>query len=369
MNFPPEIVAMITHYTGDIIVAQVLRKYMSKQIYRQILLTKRKILIYGQVQSGKTAAIMDVLENPVYTGITKIIIIQNTLLVLNQYKERLASANIDHQIFQLKSATYHSDVIVLMNNSHRYKHYLNSVKTNPQKYIVLMDEADAYKNGTHPLAEGAIHEYYVTATPLHKNYEPGYFNHIQRVDEHQNYQGLTNVNITYQPNNDELEAIAKFYADTQETSGIMLINTFRYVNEMQRAGMYFSTLFPQITFVALNTKRKIYKNGTVRKIKQKSISKIIDKLAESQHIVFIANRLSLRGLSYTSGTYARHLTHQFSDLNRKSDTNRLQRMRIFGIYGDQQQVQLMLPENNRRIVQRLIHRLDVQPELNRTFTM
>ena len=369
MNFPPEIVAMITHYTGDIIVAQVLRKYMSKQIYRQILLTKRKILIYGQVQSGKTAAIMDVLENPVYTGITKIIIIQNTILVLNQYKERLANANIDHQIVQLKSTTYTSDVIVLMNNGHRYKHYLNSVKTNPEKYIVLMDEADAYKNGTHPLAEGAIHEYYVTATPLHENYKAAYFNHIQRVDEHQNYQGLRNVAITYQDNNDEQQAIAKFYADTQDTSGIMLINTFSYVKVMRRAAIKFSLIFPQITFVALNTKRKVYQNGTVRKIKQKSISKIIDTLSDSPHIVFIANRLSLRGLSYTSGNYARHLTHQFSDLKRKSDTNRLQRMRIFGIYTEQEPVKLMLPEYNRRIINRLMQKLEVNPELNRNFAM
>lgn len=369
MNFPPEIVAMITLYTGDIVVAEVLRKYMTKQIYRNILLTKRRILIYGQVQSGKTAAIMDVLVNPLYTGITKIIIIQNTLLVLNQYKERLTNANIHHQIVQLKSTTYHSDVIILMNNTYRYKHYLNSVKTNSQNYIVLMDECDSYANGTHPLAEKAIHEYFITATPLHQNYKPEYFNHIQHIDPNQNYQGIKNVNITYQPTATEEIAIQTFYTDTQDTNGIMLINSIAYVAEMNAAANYFSIMYPTITFVTLNTTRKVYKEGKSKKIKHKSITKIIDTLSDSPHIVFIANRLSLRGLSYTSGNYTRHLTHQYSDLKQKTNTNRLQRMRIFGIYADQEPVHLMLPENNRKIVKKLIEKLDIKQQLNRAFTM
>jgi len=361
---PPELIAIITLYTGDRIVAWTLRKFMTPEVYRTILLTKRRILIYGQVQSGKTEAIMDVIKNPLYTGITKIVIIQNSLLVLNQYRDRFSNSGIQFQDINKQTKIIESDVIVLMNNQFRYKQYMNAANQ-PQKYILLMDESDAY--GTHTLSKNAIHEYYVTATPHNSLYKtPQFFHRIHNIDPPKKYQGLAEIDIKYQ--DEPLQKIvAQFQSDTP--NGMMLINSFQYITEMQAIAKLLSALFPKIAFVTLNHKRRLYIGNHERILRKSSISKIIDLLKDAPHIVFIANRMSLRGLSYTSSDYTRHLTHQYSDLRNKSVTNALQRMRIFGIYKDQTPVKLILPSDNKKIVNKMMGALDVDYELNRMFVM
>lgn len=361
---PAEILAIITLYTGDRVVAWVLRNHLPEHIYRAILLTKRRVLIYGQVQSGKTAEIMDVVQRPLYNHLRKIIIVQNSLLVLNQYCDRLAAAQIQFQIVHNRTRAITEDVVLLMNNAKRTQYYLNAQKEN-KNYVLIMDEADAY--GKHILADEAVHEYYVTATPHNVLYKtPEFFHRIHRIDPPPLYQGLEQVNITYDDNTID-QIVAKFQQDTPE-GGMMLINSFKYVVEMQTIASLLSKQFSDIHFVTLNYHRKIFIGGKSFKIKRKkTIANIIDMLKSAPHVVFIANRMSLRGLSYVSGNYARHLTHQYSDLRDKSVTNALQRMRIFGIYRDQIPIQLILPSDNHRIVSKMYANLDVDFDINRWF--
>lgn len=361
---PTEILALITLYSGDRAVAWVLRNYLPEHIYKAILLTKRRVLIYGQVQSGKTAKIMDILQQPLYNHLTKIVVIQNSLLVLNQYRDRLTAAHIQFQIVHNKTRAITEDVVLLMNNSKRTKYYLEAQKEN-KKYVLIMDEADAY--GKHILADEAVHEYYVTATPHNVLYEtPEFFHRIQQIDPPPLYQGLQQVNITY--NDDTIDKIvAKFQQDTPE-GGMMLINSIKYVAEMQTIAALLSKQFANISFVSLNSQRKLFIAGKTFKIKRKkTIANIIDMLNTSSHIVFIANRMSLRGLSYVSGNYTRHLTHQYSDLQNKTLTNALQRMRIFGIYRDQKPIHLILPSDNQKIVYKMYDNLEVDFDINRSF--
>jgi hypothetical protein len=339
---------------------------MTPEVYRSILLTKRRILIYGQVQSGKTKAIMEVIENTLYTGITKIVVIQNSLLVLNQYRDRLKAAKIQFQIIDNTTKTVEKEVVILMNNQYRNKHY-NNIADKPQKYILIMDESDAY--GQHQLAENAIHEYYVTATPHHKDYKtPEFFHRIQYIDPPEQYQGLIDINIQYDDSSLG-QIVGQFINETTETGGMMLINSFSYVAEMQYNAKMLSQLFPKIAFVTLNSKRRLYVGKYERNIRSKSISKIIDKLQNAKQIVFIANRMSLRGLSYTSSDFRRHLTHQYSDLLKKDVTRGLQRMRIFGIYNDQKQVKLILPTDNYKKVNKMRAALEVNYDMNRWFVL
>jgi hypothetical protein len=363
---PSELLALITLYTGDRVVASVLRQYMTPEVYRSILLTKRRILIYGQVQSGKTAAIMDVIENPLYTGITKIVVIQNSLLVLNQYRARLKAATIPFQVIDKSTRSVDKEVVILMHNQYRNKHY-NNIIDKPQKYIVIMDESDSY--GTHQLAENAIHEYYVTATPHHPLYKiPDFFHRIQNIDPPEQYQGLEDVNIQYDDSSVG-QIVGQFINETSQSGGIMLINCFRLVAEMQFTAKMLSQIFPKIAFVTLNSKRRLYIGQNECAIRCRSISKIIDKLRDAKQIVFIANRMSLRGLSYTSSDYSRHLTHQYSDLLNKNVTISLQRMRIFGIYNDQKQVKLILPTNNYKTIHKMRAALEVHYDVNRWFVI
>jgi hypothetical protein len=291
--------------------------------------------------------------------------VQNSLLVLNQYRERLTAAHIQFQIVHNKTKAITEDVVLLMNNAKRTQYYLNADKKEDKKYVLIMDEADAY--GKHILADQAVHEYYVTATPHNKLYKlPEFFHRIKRIDPPSLYQGLEQVNITY--NDDTIDQIvAKFQQDTPE-SGMMLINSYKYVVEMQTIAALLSKKFKNIHFVTLNYHRKLFIAGKSFKIKRKkTIANIIDMLNSASHIVFIANRMSLRGLSYVSGNYARHLTHQYSDIRDKNVTNAFQRMRIFGIYSDQKPIQLILPSDNCDIVSKMYTNIEIDFEINRWF--
>jgi hypothetical protein len=358
---PPELIDIITFYTGDYVVAWVLRHYLTPSVYTDISLTKRRVLIYGQVQSGKTAAMMDVLHQPLYTNIPKIIVIQNSLLVLQQYCDRFTQAQIPLQIITKDTKTITSNVLLLINNQHRYTHYCK-IANRPTKYILLMDEADAY--GQHALSKDALHEYYVTATPHHSYYKkPKFFHRIIRIKTPEFYQGLRNIQLEYDDSPIQ-EIVARF---RKEPTGMMLINSYRYVSEMSKLAKTLTKKFPRICFVTLNTKRTLYLNKVTYKLRKKPITKIIDLLEDATHIVFISNRMSLRGLSYTSSNYTRHLTHQYSDLANKSVTNSLQRMRLFGIYRDQHPVKLILPTNNEEKIQKMKQALEINYDVCRWF--
>jgi len=335
MKLNQDIIGRIVEYSGDRVALWALREYMDQRLYNNLRLYKRRHLIYGQVQAGKTASIIDAIKNPLYDGLHKIVILQNSLLVMKQYLQRLRSEGIDFQIVNRETQRIDKEVILLMNNKSRYARFsrmFNVVGKPLKKYVIFMDESDSYHKGQHPLADSAAHEYYVTATPFHKLYKsPGFFHAIHNVETSPQYKGLNNIIIEY--NDASVTTIVRqFYEDVRkrQDKGMMLINAFRKVKEMVEIGIALSQTFKQIVFVTLNCERRIISNGISHKIKSQPISELIDSLNEAKYIVFIANRMSLRGLSYCSSDYTRHLTHQYSDLTFGTVTNALQRMRLFG---------------------------------------
>jgi hypothetical protein len=292
---------------------------------------------------------------------------------MNQYLHRLRSAGIDFQIVNRKTQTIEKDVILLMNNKSRYARFLKAFNIDrpSKKYVLFMDESDSYSRGQHPLATSSVHEYYVTATPFHKLYKtPGFFHTIHRVETSQQYKGLNNITIEY--NDASVTTIVhQFYEEVSKRGegekGMMLINAFQKVTEMVDIGLALSQKFKEIVFVTLNCERKIIFRGKSRKLKPQPISDLIDLLNDKgeKYIVFIANRMSLRGLSYCSSDYTRHLTHQYSDLSLVSVTSALQRMRLFGKYIDNHPIKLIVPSSNQKMIEKMFDNLDLKFEINR----
>jgi hypothetical protein len=367
-----DIIGHIVEYSGDRVVLWTLRKYLDPHLYNDILLHKRRILIYGEVQSGKTAAIIDALQLPIYEKISKIIVIQNSLLVLSQYKQRMEDSNISYQVIDKDTQSIYADVVLLMNNKMRYNMFMNvEGKFQSQKYIIFMDESDSYMGGRHPLANNAVHEYYVTATPQHKLYHTdGFFHSVRKLAHTRYYKGLHNIKIEY--DDSSIINIVRNFKEEVDT-GMMLINAYKRVNEMISVGVLLSNEFDDIVFVTLNTNRRIIFKGVHRKlhssIQNMSISEIIDRLSPAKYIVFIANRMSLRGLSYCSSDYSRHLTHQYSNLRQGTITNSLQRMRLFGKYVDDAPLKLILPSNNHNRINAMYELLDINFNVCREFTL
>jgi hypothetical protein len=373
MKLSPDIIGRIVEFSGDRVALWTLRNYIDPRLYNNLRLYKRRHLIYGEVQSGKTAGIIGAIQNPLYSGIHKIIILQNSLLVMSQYLSRLHSAGIDFQMVNRKTKRIEKDVILLMNNKSRYSQFLslvNSAERPIQKYVLFMDESDSYNRGQHPLAAEAVHEYYVTATPFHRLYRStGFFHTIHNVESSPHYKGLNNITIEY---NDApvITIVRQFYQDVhkRQDKGMMLINAFRKVKEMVNVGISLSKEFKEIVFVTLNCERRIIYDGVVHKLKPQPISELIDSLNQAKYVVFIANRMSLRGLSYCSSDYTRHLTHQYSDLTFGTVTNALQRMRLFGKYIDNNPIKLILPSSNQKMIDKMFENLDMKFDICREFS-
>jgi hypothetical protein len=367
-----DVMGEIVQFTGDRVVLWTLRNHLDTDVYNFILLHKRRILIYGQVQSGKTAAILDAIQKPLYDKLHKIIVIQNSLLVLKQYQQRLTEAGFDYQVIDHKTRDIHANIVILMNNRARYDRFLKYIKYNTFKYVLFMDEVDSYEGGSHPFAAGAIHEYYVTATPFRRSYKtPHFFSTVQRVSESPEYKGLRNVTVEHD------DAPIAFIVDkfTRTDTGMLLINAHSRVEKMKSLANELTHRFRDVPIVLLTTERRIFYDGKVDdtytgSLATKPISVIIDRLNSFPHIIFIANRMSLRGLSYCSSDYRRHLTHQYSDFRKGiSVSNSLQRMRLLGKYKDHVPLKLIVPWNNEAKIEKMFNSLDTQFEISREFTI
>jgi len=352
--FSLDIYTKIALFTGERTILDVMysKNMIEPEVYNHIHYFG-KILIHGKVQSGKTAAIIDVIQNPVYNEYKKILIIQNTLLVLNQYISRLTSVGIDFQVVDNKTQEITADVVILMNNKYRREKYKKIGKTT-EKYIVILDECDVYFS--HELCKGASCEYYVTATPYISKYI-GFFDRVIELNADDDYHGFANINIEYLPQLHMSDmVVTKFMQDTQQ--GLLLMNDLTKTDKMQLRCRRLSRIFKGVPFICLNSRKRLFMNGNESLLRKRSICHIIDIFKTNPHIVIVANRLSLRGLSYTSSDYTRHITHQYSKYkysDRRNLTNYIQKMRIFGKYKNRPNLTLMVSEMCEKVVNKMIN--------------
>ncbi|NDC95018.1 hypothetical protein EB118_14875 [bacterium] len=314
MRLPVELLDYIVQLSDDYQVADALKGYISQYVIDNI---NKNVLVFGAVQGGKTNMIMSIIQG---TGGLKVLVIQNSLLVLKQYCERLDNKSICYQVINANTKCITSDVLIVMANCYRYKYFADVVTHN--KYTLILDEADQVYH-TCPL--GGNKTYYVTATPqrLHRHIA---FDKVIQVPKHPNYYGVEKLSITQMHLDD---AIMDFTRTS--TPGMMLINNLSSIYEMKACAQHVSRNF-RVPVVVLSTEKILYSNSNVTNFpKGSSITSIIDKLVHHTHIVFIAHRLSNRGLSYTSSDYTRHLTCQYT--NPKTNlTIFMQSLRILGIY-------------------------------------
>jgi len=187
------------------------------------------------------------------------------------------------------------------------------------------------------------------------------------------YKGLRNVAVEYDDGPIASSIVDKFVRTTD--TGMLLINAHSRVQKMKSLADELTHMFRDVPIVLLTTERRIYYDGKVdntytASLATKPISVIIDRLNSYPHIIFIANRMSLRGLSYCSSDYTRHLTHQYSDF-RKGITvsNSLQRMRLLGKYKDHAPLKLIVPWSNETKIVKMLNSLDTQFEISREFTV
>ena len=356
-KLPVEIMDRIVSYTGDARVANVLKGHITQYTLDSM---EKNVLIYGDVQCGKTAEIIKYInENSMEK---KVLVIQNSLLVLKQYEQRFKSQNIDYQIIDKNTKEITKNLVLILNNKYRYSYFK---KIEPRKYILILDESDQTILSC-PLKKSInlrkiVH---VTATPFNKVV---YDNCIQ-VPRHQDYYGVGDLNVNLNTEDNEIDYVNKF---KRSETGIMLINKYSYVTQMVSCANTLANRFVDTPIVLLTSEKTLYLHNTKKILKFKSISKIIDSLKEHKHIIFIANRLSHRGLSYVSSDYTRHLTWQITKI-RQNKTSFLQSLRILGIYKSKNNsekrldLQLVISDYEEKLFQKhldFINNFDIQQKM------
>ncbi len=333
MILPVELMDKIVLYTGDIKVADALEPYISSYVYDQL---EKHVLVYGQIQGGKTNAITSILKRKKYNNVKKVLVVQNSLLVLKQYIFRLKKENISFQVVDRHVTNLTKDVLVVLNNKFRYE-YAKKV-LGDAKFILLLDEADQTFGNCSLIG---YKTYHITATPFYTKKFEVHFDRILKVKTQTNYYGIENLFVkadlhTTQTVNDFLKT----------TTGMMLINRYSYVDEMINCAKHLAQNHPKTPIVLLTSEKWLFLNGKREKLGKTSISKVIDTFNDYPHIVFIANRLSNRGLSYVSSDYTRHLTHQCVKV-KQHPAGFLQSLRILGIYTDLPKLTLYIDNESR----------------------
>lgn len=308
-------------------------------------------LIYGQVQSGKTAKIIEYVKN-YRSDVPKILVMQNSLSMLKQYTMCLKANNISYKVINKSSAKEElgqEKVLLTMNNKFRMSalsKYIDKNKYKFNKFNMILDESDQYlKNmSKNIIFNKAKHVLHVTATPFKYQTNLKYKSKFE-VDEvimlkpkNDSYLGVNDVKIIEKilplPTTDsnilnEICNIINFDFNLK-SEGIMLLTCFRFVSVMRSSALSLSLRYTRIPIIVLSTKTTVYLGGLTGVIKDNNVKNIFDKFKKYSHVIIIANRLSNRGINYTDSTYTRHITHQVL-LASSNYTSFLQKCRIFGL--------------------------------------
>lgn len=353
---PVEIMDMIVLWTNDGSVAHSLRDRISQYVLDRI---EKNVLIYGEVQGGKTRAIIEYIRENACRK--KVLVVQNSLLVLKQYEQRLRVEGIKYQVVTSNTEGIVENLVIILNNKYRYNYFR---KYEPDNYILMLDESDqTIRACPLKLSKCVKKTVHITATPYNRmTYDRCIM--VPRIANYYSVEDLT-VSLTY--TDDNTETVENFL---ESNTGIMLINRYSYIGQMRYCAEVLSRNFPQIPIVLLTSDKKLYLNNGVKILKYSSISKIIDSLRNYKHIIFIANRLSNRGLSYVSSDYTRHLTCQITRI-RSNVTSFLQSLRILGIYNCKNllNLELVIPDHEQKLFEKHLHffrSFNINEKLNKT---
>lgn len=300
-----------------------------------------QLLLYGQVQSGKTSKIMDFVTKFKCNKL-KILVIQNNILMLNQYVKALSHRGITHKVIGTNDSLQiyeNEQVLITIYNKFRIKTLNTFIKQNNiTNYSLILDESDQYLNRikVENVFKHSKEILHVTATPFiyASNFQT---DKVIKINPKWNYIGLNQVKINEVnmcDDNSKKSIVMKISEivrnDFLKTKvGLMLINCFARIKDMKKLASSLSFAYKNIPIVVFSNKTYIYLNGPKLVSKVTNFQKFIDNFVNINHAIFIAGRLSNRGINYTNSDYSRYITHQIS-IGGGNYTNFIQKCRIFG---------------------------------------
>jgi hypothetical protein len=332
-------------------------------------------LLYGEVQSGKTGKIMQYIQHYPITTL-KVLIIQNSLVMMSQYKNVLDRLHIPFCCISKDNAenVYRNEkVIIVIHNKFRMKALSIFMSRNKlANYSLILDESDQYyrKIMKQKICADAKHILHVTASPfIYKKLK--IFQDVVKIKPKEHYVGINTINIIeikllIQKNEDLISKNLKKFKETKEIvadfvsapqGGMILINWAHQVSEMKFVGSNLSKLYSNVPIIVLTTCTQLYYNNKIVNIKVKDVQMLIEQFNMNSHIIIIANRYSTRGLNYTNKNYTRFITHQVIFEN-KNIANFIQKCRILG----------NRPDNRRPILYCMTSNINYMPNLKKNIS-
>jgi hypothetical protein len=313
LDLPIEILDKIVEMSEDISLIDFLP--VSRYLYSSMK-WKDHTLIYGPVQSGKTTKLIECLKE---TSGLRVLVIQNSKSVLDQYKRRFAIENISYIIVPSKGnfSIDYSSILVIMNNKYRKNNFEDQVKKERiTPDYVIYDEADL----TAQTQLNCHKSIFCTATPFKMKIN---FSHMIVVKPSEDYIGIEDLYLGTP------DQVKKDFL-TEGVTSLMLVVVDYKVKEMKRMARGWSKNLKNTPVLLYCHQKIIFYRGRAIPTKQhSSISFYIDNFPEKA--IIVSNRLAMRGLSFVSSDYKRHLTHQIIKV-KSNLTNFLQSLRILGKY-------------------------------------
>ena len=340
-NLNTDVFAKILAYSGEPAAMVAFYKQICPMVRDSFYDEESKKLIYGEIQSGKTVMIIKEVRRVRRANLRVVLVIQNSRLVRDQYKQRCVKDGIPIQLIHTTTTALTGETVVLMNNKNQLAKYM--ALNPPKTYAILLDESDLTQ--FHPLRANAAVEIHVTATPF--RYQAGTFDVIEFVEKHPNYYGLDKVLLKPIPKEIDYFAIVNEF---RASRGILLINTFTRIEEMRTVAMNLSSAHPTVPVILLTTHKGVYVNRDFTRIRGNSLNRLLDRYAEEPHVIIVANRMATRGISFSNSDHTTHITHQVSKPN--TITGFLQKCRILGIYPNLPQLTLYIDEGFVRKIER-----------------
>lgn len=306
-------------------------------------------LLYGQIQSGKTRRILDYIQQ-FCPRLPKVLVIQNSIVMLRQYVQSLRQRNISFQIVtsDVDAFVYRQEQVILtIHNKFRMNALDAVIRRYRVPFCLVLDESDQCLRAVQRqlLYRVAKHVLHVTATPF--VYEAGRaqqskgpakveLDAVIHCPLPDNYVGLAQTDVREcvvpEPTLAEAalqQACAVLDTDFARTpNGLMLVTCPRTIRGMRDLAHDVARKYPHLPVVVLSERFWEYRNGACCVLRQRTVHAVIDQYPGP--LVLVANRLANRGVNYTDSAYRRNITHQVTILDR-STTAFLQRCRIFGI--------------------------------------
>ena len=350
-RLPKEIMSLIALFSGDSTVGIELGPYIYPEVTKKLITLKNNSLVYGNIQSGKTKEIIQkIREEKVYK---KVLVIQSLATCLSQYITRLHDEGIRFEVVSRDTITLDpdADVYVVMGNKYRYNYFTVAFEKNPFYFAVIVDEVDlVIRNCLLMGSLYAVKQIHVTATPytLKPNYDV-----VSSVPVSSNYYGLNNNNLTISYEDDIHLSVDNFL---KEPSGMLLINRISIVSDMKKLVKDLSLRHTSVPVILLSSLKMVYLDGKVFRIHASNVSKIIDRFIHHPHLIFVANRLASRTVSYVSSDFSRHLTTQITRI-KTNITNFMQGLRICGIYKDTPSLKIILPPSQEEKLERICSKI------------